>query len=181
MTKVIGIAGYARSGKDTIGRYLVNRYDYTRVAFADAVRDAVYTLNPLIKTEELGHVRLQRLVEDEGWDAAKVRHDEIRRLLQVMGTEVGRMLFGENVWIDIAKRKMEGHELVVITDVRFQNEADAIRSWGGQVWRVNRSGVGPVNNHASDALAFESDVQIENDGTLDSLFSKVDRLLDLSA
>lgn len=180
MNKLIGISGYARSGKDTVGQYLVERYGYQRVAFADAVRHAVLLLDPMVKCE-FGYVRLGHIVQSDGWDAAKVNYDEIRRLLQVMGTEVGRMLLGENVWIEIAGRKMEGLDRVVITDVRFENEAAAIREWGGQVWRINRPGVGAVNGHASEALAFDSDVIVENDGALSDLFSTVDSLLDLDA
>jgi hypothetical protein len=176
VTKLIGLTGYARSGKDTVGRYLVQEHGFTRLAFADAVRDAVLTFDAPVKTE-YGYVRLSHIIHSDGWDAAKVRYDEVRRQLQVMGTEVGRMLFGENVWVDIVKQKMEGLDLVVITDVRFANEADFIHEYGGLVWRVERSGVKPVNAHASENLDFEPDVVIYNDSDLPTLFRSVEELL----
>jgi hypothetical protein len=58
---------------------------------------------------------------------------------------------------------------VVITDVRFANEAAAIRSWGGEIIRIDRPGVGPVNGHVSEAMPFEPDEVIENDGTIEDL------------
>jgi hypothetical protein len=95
-----------------------------------------------------------------------------------MGTEVGRMLFGENVWVDIADRKIQAIEgPVVITDVRFENEAEYVRSHGGEVWWVYRSGVGPVNSHASDNIDFATDLIVPNDGTLEDLYTQIDGLI----
>lgn len=175
--RLIGLTGYAQSGKDTVGQYLVTEHKYHRIGFADAVRDAVYTLNPMIKTDRWE--TLQEYIDYVGWDRAKVDNSEARRLLQIMGTEVGRMLFGPDVWINIAERKAGSEPRVVITDVRFPNEADWIRSRGGIVVRVDRSGVGPVNGHASDQLAFSPDMTIDNVGTIDELYAEVDRHLPL--
>jgi hypothetical protein len=112
-----------------------------------------------------------------GWDSAK-RDPEVRRLLQRMGTEAGRNIHGEDCWIRIAKRKVdEAPGNVVITDVRFANEAQAIRSWGGKVIRIERPNVGPVNGHASEALAFEPDAVIENSGTIEELHDQVRELV----
>lgn len=123
-------------------------------------------------------VRVQDIVDEEGWDAAKTNHHEIRRLLQLMGTEVGRMLFGENVWVDIADdkiAKIPGD--VVITDVRFDNEAEYVRANGGEVWWIYRAGIGPVNSHASDEIDFPVDRIIPNNGTLEELFGEIDSLV----
>lgn len=174
--KVIGLTGYAQSGKDTVGTYLKNVYQYQRVAFADSVRDSVALLDPWI-ADGIHTFRLSHLLETVGWDEAKVKHYEVRRLLQVMGTEVGRMLFGPNVWIDIAARKAAEHERVVITDVRFANEAEWIRSQDGVVVKVERPGVGAVNGHASENLDFDVDHTVMNAGSLHDLYDEVDSLL----
>lgn len=180
---LIGLTGYAQSGKDTVGKYLVDSAGFSRVAFADAVRDAVYTMNPwlVVSKEDQSGLEIQYLqhyVDRVGWDVAKVECDEARRLLQVMGTEVGRMLFGENVWVDIAARKRaEVDGPVVITDVRFENEAKWIRKEGGVVIRVDRPGVAAVNTHSSENLDFEPDFTILNWGSLDDLYDEVDALL----
>lgn len=175
---IIGITGFARSGKDTIGQYLVENKGFVRVAFADAVRDAVYTLNPDVYSEEENTWEtVQYIVDTIGWDRAKTEYGEIRRLLQVMGTEVGRMLFGPNVWVNIADKKMLDADDYVITDVRFENEAEFVRSLGGIVVRVTRSGVEAINKHSSEMIDFDWDFEIENDGTIEELYAQIDNLL----
>lgn len=166
---LIGLAGPAQSGKDTIAIILKEK-GYRRLAFADGVRDAVYKLNPHIGYDGL---RVQDLVKREGWDKAKQRK-EIRRLLQVMGTEVGRELFGKYVWVDKVMRQVKDDKFV-ITDVRFPNEADTIREYGGFVFKVERPGVNPLNEHASEnAMAkYEYDGVILNNGTIDDLRESV--------
>lgn len=176
--RVIGLTGYAQTGKDTVGQILVSHRGYTRISFADNVREAVYRLNPIVdwNLDQTGPTlhghspyTLQELVTDIGWERAKTHYSEVRRLLQVMGTEVGRNMFGERAWIEMAGRQAAGHDKVVFTDVRFENEADFVRSLGGKVVRVYRRGTGPVNDHASDRIDFDADMGIGNDGTLDDL------------
>lgn len=182
-SRIIGLTGYARTGKDTVGAYLVEKHGFTRVAFADAVRDAVYALNPIVQMP-MGWIffkrraRVQDLVNWKGWDKAKTEYPEIRALLQRMGTEVGRELFHPDFWISLAFSKANAiHGPVVITDVRFENEANAVLSRRGDVWRIDRAGTGPVNDHASDRIDFKVDTIIRNDGTVEDLYYEVDKLL----
>jgi hypothetical protein len=174
----IGISGYARSGKDSVAAILVEEYGYTRVAFADALRDALYVLNPVVGVDTAcgGYSRLQEIVDGNGWEAAKTQSglgsDETRRLLQVLGTDVVRNMFGENAWVDIAMRKaceIEGP--VVFTDMRFASEYGAIIAGGGHAWRIVRQGTPPATSHVSETALdeYDFDVRIRNNGTLDSL------------
>lgn len=88
------------------------------------------------------------------------------------------MLFGENVWVNIADRKIQAIEDdVVITDVRFENEAEYVRSNEGEVWWIYRSGIGPVNAHASDNIDFAVDRIISNDGSLEELYAQINILV----
>ena len=130
---IIGLSGYAQSGKDTVAEMLCLNYGFKRISFALPMRDAIYTLNPLID----GTTRITDVIDEYGWDAAKA-NPEVRRLLQVFGTEVGRKIFGETFWIDQAFKRAEEYERVVFSDVRFPNEATAIQAKGGDVWRINR-------------------------------------------
>lgn len=178
---VVGLTGYAQTGKDTVGQILTGHRGYTRFSFADNVREAVYRLNPIIDhwcSGSLGHAEpeawtVQQLVDHYGWDHVKVHYPEARRLLQVMGTEIGREMFGYDSWIKMTGRQVQDHTehggRVVFTDVRFQNEADYIRSAGGIVVRVEREGTGPVNDHASDRIDFPADLTIQNNGTIGEL------------
>jgi hypothetical protein len=163
--QIIGLCGYAGSGKDTAAAGLVAE-GWTRVAFADGVREALLALNPEISMAHLSSY----LVHWGGWDEAKRQIPEIRTLLQRMGTEVGRAFFGDDCWINIARRKIKDiNGNVVITDVRFENEADAIYAMGGEVFRIERPGVGPKNDHASEKLEFFVNRTISNDGTTQEL------------
>lgn len=177
MTTIIGLAGYAQSGKDTVAETLVRERGYVRVAFADALREGVYTLNPWVFLEA-NNVRLQWLVDAVGWDEAK-KDPEVRRLLQVFGTEVGRNLLGQNIWVEAAMRKAAEHEKVVFTDVRFPNEVQAISNAAGHLYRVVRPGIDAVNRHVSETAIDDYLFPIiKNNGTLDELADEA-RMLDI--
>jgi hypothetical protein len=176
---IIGLSGYARSGKDTAADHLVNKYGFARYSFAAPMKDAMYKLNPIVHSDKIGHFRYKDLVDTYGLDQAKDSHPEIRRLLQVFGTEVGRDMFGINFWVDLALNSMT-EDKVVISDVRFKNEADAIKAVGGQVWRINRHGVGPVTDHSSelDLDNYNFNHIIDNDYSVLDLNNVIDMLLE---
>jgi hypothetical protein len=131
-------------------------------------------LNPLLGDNS----RVEDLVNEYGWEVAK-SNAEVRRLLQVFGTEVGRKLFGETFWIDQAFKRANEYERVVFSDVRFPNEAHAIEQKGGEVWRINRHNHSAVNGHTSehamDNYMFKH--VIYNDGSLDDLANQVFELM----
>ena len=165
---IIGISGFARSGKDTVASLLPN---YSRRAFADKLREAIWRLDPILK----GGIRTQEVVNLLGWEKAKEDFVELRRLLQVMGTEVGRQMIDEDLWVKLATDELEPEDRVVFSDVRFSNEAAMIKALGGQVWRVNRPGVEALNSHISEnaMTSWNFDLVIENDGTIEDLRQKV--------
>ena len=167
---IIGLSGYAQSGKDSTAELLCLNYGYRRIAFADAMRQALMIINP--KLDSITHV--SDFVEDYGWDIAK-KNPEVRRLLQVLGTDFGRKMLGDDVWIKIALSDIKTEDKVVISDVRFPNEADAIRKLGGVVWRINRRNHSAVNGHASEHAMdnYMFNHVIYNDGTLDDLSDEV--------
>ena len=144
---IVGITGYAGSGKDAMGKCFVDNHGYTRVAFADAV-----------KLMALDH---------HGWDGRK---DEAgRALLQ----EVGSMMRDEyeHYWVDAAFAEVAKHTDVVLTDLRYGNELARLRQLGGVFVRVIRPGVGPVNDHPSETALDDqpADVTVINDASLDKL------------
>lgn len=165
---IIGLSGYARTGKDTVASILIEHYGFERRAFADVLRQSIYRLNPLAGTT----VRVADLVDEYGWEVAKA-NAEVRRLLQVMGTEVGRELFGDDVWVKQAMKNLP--ERTVFTDLRFPNEAAAIRKRDGFVWRVSRPDVVAVNEHPSETAMdnYMFDAWVKNDGNLDDLRQQV--------
>jgi hypothetical protein len=169
---IIGLSGYARSGKDTVAEIL-GQHGFERRAFADTLRNMLYALNPYI-----GPFRTQEVVDSMGWEAAKVHYPELRVLLQRLGTEAGRDILGDNIWVDTTLSKL-GVGDFVLTDCRFQNEANAVKAAGGQVWRVVRPGCGPVNGHISEIAMddYPHDAYIHNDGDLTDLVVLVNSLM----
>jgi hypothetical protein len=172
---IVGLSGYAQSGKDTVGAFLAMHHGFTRMAFADQLRNALLALNPLVTA----NIRVADVV-DAGWEPAKARYPEVRNLLQRLGTEVGRNLFGDFFWVDQLLQRVYEYPNVVITDVRFPNEANAIQSLGGYVWRINRPDRPPINSHVSETALDDwgkFDAEIGNSGTFADLEKKVNQIL----
>lgn len=156
MIEVIGLTGYAQSGKDTAAGFLVEA-GWTKLAFADPLRAAVFALNPIIYSEgpsqgnaEHHYVHVQDAINSYGYEFTKAKYPEYRELLQRMGTEVGRDQFGENFWVERVTSQFKPGGKYVVSDVRFPNEANAVRGHGGKVFRIFRPGTGAVNAHVSD-------------------------------
>jgi len=165
LPRIIGITGYARHGKDTVAAVLTRELGYSRVALADRMKELMLVLDPRVDivhrvvrgVNEFDEVRLSKLVEHVGWEGAK-EYAEVRRLLQVFGTEVGREGLGQDVWIEALAKGTKGfygnERKIVIPDVRFTNEAEFIRRMHGEVWGVERpdfdNGLGANGTHASE-------------------------------
>jgi hypothetical protein len=178
---LIAFSGLKGAGKDTAAQVLVDEFGFTKISFAEALRQLLMIINPEISFEDMWGVncrRLSQIVKESGWDEAKRNYPEVRRLMQVTGTEGVRMLFGENAWIDILARRYpdlsNDETRYVITDCRFDNEVDFVRNQGGMLVWVDRKGL------VSDGHASESDhikelasVVLHNDETIDEFHEDV--------
>jgi hypothetical protein len=146
---IIGLTGYAQSGKDTVANILVNNYGYTRIAFADKIREFLYETNPMYDSIVGEPLFVKAKVDRDGWEEAK-KSPHIRRLLQTSGV-AARKVFGENFWVQQALKDVHFEGNYVINDVLFTNEADIIKKYeNSQLWRVKRLGVEAVNSHVSE-------------------------------
>jgi len=177
---LIGLSGWARSGKDTAAEALTAD-GWDRLAFADTLRSFLLALDPLIPIttldlhgEHIEHRRISEAIAALGWDTAKEAIPEVRELLQRCGTEAGRKVLGSNTWVDATLGKMRPGVPTVITDVRFVNEADSIRLQGGVVLRVTRPGIEAANDHESEHALddYVFDWHLINDGTVDDLHTQ---------
>jgi len=166
---IIGLTGYAQSGKDTVANVLVERYGFTRVAFADKIRELLYEANPMYDSIVGEPLFVKAKVDRDGWEEAK-KSPHIRRLLQTTGV-AARKLFGEDFWVKQALKDITPEGNYVIADVRFENEADEIKFTGGQIWRIKRLGVAPVNGHISETQmdGYKVDQIFVNNSTVDDL------------
>ena len=173
---VVGLCGLAQSGKDTAAGALIED-GFIRLAFADALRDAVYALDPIVGSDGVG---ARSVVDALGWDLAKTSFPEVRRVLQRFGTEVGRDQFGEGFWVERLRAQMSGSALgYVITDCRFVNEERFVHSLGGVMVRVVRPGVSLLNDHSSEAhiSGLVVDAEIVNDGSVAGLHGAIRSLV----
>jgi hypothetical protein len=174
---IIGLSGYARSGKDTVAGMLMGLHGYERVAFADPIRELLYEMDPLVVHNYMDF-RLQDIIDSKGWEAAKTEFPEVRRLLQDLGVGA-RKLFGDTFWIYQALSDVAPQDKVVVSDVRFKNEAQWIKEFGGQIWRINRPGIDAANEHVSEneLSDWEFDIVIENDSDMPALIKKIKALI----
>lgn len=176
---LLGITGRAGCGKDTVGEILAEDWGFRAYSFALPIQEMVTSL----------------LGEDiSKWDDREWRETELpiygctpRRLAQTLGTEWGRNHVKDSLWLDLAFDKIafEEGDRIAITDVRFRNEANVIRSpeYGGYIIHVHRTdqdAPGPLQAHASEhgiGDASTEDFYINNFGTLDDLKTQVQQIV----
>lgn len=180
---LIGITGYARSGKDTFAARLTEAHGFTKASFAQPVKDAALRLDPLIQLyrDDPYTARLSVLVRRYGWEACKDRFPEVRRTLQRLGTDAIRTL-DPDFWVRMAVGKLDPQQPTVFTDVRFPNEADAIVASGGHLVRVVRpeqDAIPAPIRHSSEVAMNGYEVQwtILNQGTVDDLHGMADNFM----
>jgi hypothetical protein len=140
---IIGICGFQGSGKDTIADYLQNIYGFKRDSFAATLKDAVAAVfgwNRELLEGRTTESRAWREQVDTWWaDRLNMPNLTPRLVLQLWGTEVARRAFHDDTWIASLENKLSrAHNDIVITDVRFPNEIQAVRKAGGVVIRVVR-------------------------------------------
>lgn len=179
---LIGVAGHARHGKDSIAKVLKSEYGFVQVNFADALRELAAWLNPVLDidpndgTETMNY---QEYLDFYGYEEAKT-WVEFRDFLKDLGEGV-RNIVDENAWVNAAVRKvvssLERGDHVVMTDVRYPNEVRAVERMGGEVWKVIRpnfnNGVDPTHPSESHIPHISADRIFNNDATLWHLETQV--------
>jgi hypothetical protein len=177
---LIGLGGYLRNGKDEVADELVAEYDFTKYGMSDPLNEALLTLNPWIPVSG-SHAwkHYDTLHDDVGYVEAK-KNPEVRRLLQMLGTDVGRNMIDQNVWTTIARKKIQADldqgKNVVITAIRFPNEVEMVGEMGGVLAWVHRPGEEfqpKPDAHASETSVRPGDFMLTlvNDGSLYQLRS----------
>lgn len=171
---IIAFGHRKQVGKDTCGQYLADFYNFERVAFADPLKQALSAMFGFDEKQLQGSDDDKNLV-DPHWGFSP------RHALQTLG-EGARQLFGDDVWLRSAERRIVSSKKknVVITDLRYPNEAEMIRKHGGILVRIDRPSLGPIvdQHHSENALKnYNFDRIVVNDGSLSSLKESIDRIL----
>lgn len=180
----IGIIGRANTGKDTAGAWFVHQRGYRRVAFADPLKEAALKLDPIVGTDDsdicVEGERLSEVVSFWGWEQAK-SEPEVRRILQELGAAVRAL--DEDFWLRLALAKAtkanEQGVPVVITDVRYRNEAASLVRAGFRLLHIDRPGVERMAHASENDLGPEdAHFLVRNDGTVDDLYARLDVIYD---
>lgn len=179
LAPLLGIVGRKQVGKDSAAAELAEHYGFVRLAFADLLKDLALDINPII-CHPTG-LTLIDAVDRGGWEWAK-QFPEGRQFLQRLGDRV-RVRLGRDTWITPVITK--ANELrqqgvpVVISDVRYHNEAEAVKAAGGTLIKIVRPSE-ITDNHPSEAESdsIETDYEITNDTELGDLSTVVALLAD---
>lgn len=169
---VIGLIGKKESGKSEVAKILAE-YGYMEISFAAKLKQVCsimfdipewYFHNPKLK------------------DVFVFQDFTPRKIMQTMGTEIGRHL-SKSLWImhveKFIERYMPPKYGVVVTDVRYENEAFCVRDHGGELWRIVRPDTLTNDLHSSETEqdTVSCDLTIHNDGSLQQLRVKVIHVL----
>ena len=175
----MGLLGTKGVGKDTVADYIVSRYNVEKRAFASPIKEACAILFQL----PIGRF------EGEDKEVCDAHHElSPRQMMQLVGTDFFRDQVCQDFWIDHFKKWYAARDPsrpVVVTDVRFQNEVDVIKALGGEVVRLIRPHKGSGRHTMSDLHVTETgvaelqgvDATIENDGSLEELYGKVNETM----
>jgi hypothetical protein len=191
--KLIGLHGPKQSGKDATYRAIKEIKDDTttgvvRDAFADRLKlSAARCFKPDATLEEALEWA-NRIKQDEFtievWYGGTDDYEVVtgREFLQHYGTEAHREVFADDFWIEavipnpnalaFGREDLVDGDILVITDVRFPNEAEAIRDAGGEVWKIYRpEAENTGDTHASEVPLPDEliDRVIDNSGDLVNL------------
>lgn len=174
---LIGLIGRKRSGKDTFASVLIEEHGFTKAGFADPLREVALAIDPIVGMTALGTrtVRYSEVLDHYGYEEAKDRFPEFRTFLQRLGTDAVRTVIGEDTWVDLAASRIDARRSpLVLTDVRFPNEAKAITDRGGYLVRVVRPGQEESDLHPSETAldGWLVNVVVENDGTLEEFLEE---------
>lgn len=183
---IIGFTGKIGAGKDTAGAYLVDKYGFTRISFAEKLKQsaaACLGINPgaweHLKNNPNAYVEIHVFDKPDSFSGTEVASVTVREFLQNYGTEAHRDIFGDDFWVDQGLAGVSYYNDYVVTDVRFQNEAEAIRDRGGIVLQINRN-TDSSDTHASEAGIpdYLLDGKIANIGSKEQLYVLLDALID---
>ncbi len=174
---LIGLIGRKSSGKSTAANYMTAKWFYAQYAFADPLKRGIIEIFG-IPDESVYGTEAQKNAIDPYWDVSG------RQLMQYCGTELFREKLPEllpqlnDIWIRRMEKTLQQtpHSNIVISDVRFQAEADLIKRLGGILIQIERPSVIHHDNHPSETQSIQADHIITNSGNLQDFYNELDEL-----
>lgn len=196
-TRIIALHGAQGAGKDTVADILVDRYGFTKLAFADRLREICLAANPIVTFEAdkgtlhqiaagerptLRPVRLAEIVSRHGWTEAKRCYPEVRRFQTAQANEVFQDFVGREFFAEFVVDVITNHPgYWVVPDLRFAHEYDVmVDAFGADsldVWWVKRPNSPIEHRHEARSESWHpaegTYAEIVNDGTLEDLATAV--------
>lgn len=178
---IIGLVGKAGSGKDTVAEYIRVNYGFKKLSFASKLKDAVAVIFGWDRSKLEGiskEDREWREIPDPYWSKILGYNITPRTALRYIGTDIFRE-FNSNIWIDSCFKDIDLKQNYAITDCRFPNEADRIKSMGGILIKIKRNNIISNSEHASEKHIDSIDVNyvINNNYSFDDLNGMVDNIM----
>lgn len=194
--RIIGLSGFAQSGKTTAAQYIEAVHGFERRHIAEPLRAM---LAVLMQANGIPDDMIDRYLTGDLKDGVEIPEFGLtsRRMQILLGTECGRKHFGDNVWVDTWHRGIGPDDKVQNDSVRFPNEEGAIHDADGITILIRRKGTGPAafkwgwfgkalykatglmwgvhDSERTDRL--NPDYVLDNDGTLDELYDKLDAII----
>lgn len=208
---IVGLVGFKGSGKDTVGNYLHKKFGLEKTSFAEPVKKslaAMFDWPEYLLEGITDESRMWRETEDEYWTDVLNRPITPRTMMQEFATEMIRNRLHKDFWTLRCRKTIENtsHDIVV-TDLRFKNEIQMIRDFGGiivwvknpklpdhynqSLWYNNQNKLiqmvakpfmkkmNKIHISERDWIGSKIDYVIENDSTLSELEYKVDKFYNL--
>jgi len=176
---LVGICGWGESGKNAAGEHLQAEYRINTIGFADPIEamlvelgimDAAYLSSGMKNAAipELGNRTARHFKQSLGdWIRHEFGQDALIRIVN-------------DVWTDLAK----AGEVLVVRDVRTDEEVDFVRGNAGVMWWLQRPGAEAANDHHTESFdrlfrtrRMSHDVVIHNNGDIRNLHSQLDNAL----
>lgn len=203
---ILGFSGFIGSGKNTAAKFLITEHGFQQESFAGSLKDVISSIFGWDRELLEGLTDESRTWRNEidPWWASRLNIPNLtpRWVMQNLGTDVLRNHFHNEIWIASVENKLQkSKENVIVSDVRFPNEAESIKRLGGLVIRIKK-GIEPewynlalqvnsssdrdakekldkFNVHSSETslVGYSYDYTICNDGTIEELYNKLDSIL----
>lgn len=205
---IISLSGTIGSGKNTVASYLIEKHNFLEESFAKPLKDSLCSIflwdRDMLegKNQKLRNLREET---DEWWEEKlSIKNFSPRRAMTLIGTDIFRKFLNEDIWIFSLEKRLEKikDKNIVITDCRFTNEANFLKSINAKLILIEKNDsrkklkeivkeakkgnikavkiLESKNIHISewDLIDYDFDYVLENNGTIEDLFKKIDFLIE---
>lgn len=184
--KLIGLTGLAGCGKDTVAQILCDTQEFRRISLAEPIRRGIAGMFRIPE-----NCLTERALKET--PMAELCGKSPRQTMQTLGTEWGRHLICPDIWLKAAQREID-HTIhiaqagnayisgIVVSDIRFPDEAKWLHDQGGQIWHIRRpyNPAATKSSHESEIplIPADDDQFIINDGNIDQLFDEIRQIME---